>query len=131
MLAVRVSACAEQELDVCLPTALDGSKERRVIEAVNDAVHECIRPIARGEGVWGVGVVEWGLGPAMGEKVTKEEGVGAGGGFDDGEISIFTSYLILVYLTSVIYSYRLLTLLSYISYHKQRHWVWSYSRLPC
>lgn len=86
MLAVRIRTCAKQELDVCLPMVLDGSKERRVIEAVNDAVHECIRAIARGEGICGVGVVERGLGPAVGEKVTKDEGVAAGGGFHGGKI---------------------------------------------
>lgn len=91
MLAVRIRTCAEQELDIGLPMVLDGSKKRRVIETVDDAVHECIWAIARGKGVVGVGVVERGLSLAVREKVTEDEGIGVGGSFNGGEIMAVNS----------------------------------------
>ena len=50
-----------------------------------DAVHECIRAIAKAKGIIGAGVEERRLGPAVGEGPTKE-GAGVFGGFNGGEI---------------------------------------------
>lgn len=86
MLAIRIRTCAEQELDISPPMVLDHSKNWPGIEAVNDAVHECIWAITRGKGIVGVGVLERKSSPAVGEKVTKDEGVGVGCSISGGEI---------------------------------------------